>query len=106
MPLAAPVVLPQTSRRLLGEIRVASLEHLERARRFDRLRFQLVARVLHGVAIGLLVFGPGLTAVLGLAAAAAAVGRCLRGAASAGVTARSLTGSARLAASSVAPACR
>ena len=63
IPLAEPLVLPEASRRLLGEIRVASLAHFECARRFDRLRLEAAALLLPGVAIGLLVFRPGLAAL-------------------------------------------
>ena len=69
MPLAEPLVLPEASRRLLAEIRVASLEHFERARRFDRLRLEAAALLLPGAAIGLLVFRPGLAALFVLSAA-------------------------------------
>ena len=70
MPLAEPLLLPDSSRRLLAEIRVASLERFERARRFERLRFELAPLVLPGAAIALLVLRPGLPALVGLSAAA------------------------------------
>ena len=68
-PLAEPLVLPRASRRLLEEIRVASLAHFERAWRFDRLRLEAAALLLPGAAIGVLVFRPGLAALFVLSAA-------------------------------------
>ena len=59
MPLAEPLLLPDSSRRLLAEIRVASLERFERARRFERLRFELAPLVLPGAAIALPRFASG-----------------------------------------------
>ena len=68
MPLAEPLVLPESSRRLLVEVRVASLEHVERALRFQRLRLHVLTKVLPGVAIALVLVRPGLFALVGLAA--------------------------------------
>ena len=68
-PLAESLVLPRTSRRLLEEIRVASLAHFERARQFDRLRLDAAALLLPGAAIGVLVFRPGLVVLFVLSAA-------------------------------------
>ena len=68
-PLADPLVLPEASRRLLDEIRVASLAQFERARRFDLLRLDAAALLLPGAALGLFVFSPGLAALFVLSAA-------------------------------------
>ena len=69
-PFADQLVLPEASRRLLTQIRVASLDHFERAHRFDRLRVAAVALPLPGVAIAVLLFPVGLAVLFGLSAAA------------------------------------
>ena len=69
MPLAEPLVLPESSHRLLAQIRLASLEHFERARRFERLRLHVPALVLPGAVIAFLVTG--LPALVGLLVALA-----------------------------------